>query len=216
MSLYEDSVRKITESFSKTKMKELNSIKAFDAPQLAEGGTNDTEGYQVFTPEFIVHDMCQAVGDDIFNPEKNVLEPTSGDGAFTTYILRERLKRIPSDVSFAEMSLKCLSTIYSIEMDKDLIFKQRNNIYTVLVNEAKERKLTLDDSYFEMAKCIILTNFMWAMFNSNNESGGLFFEVAYKMPEASKGNEKPLRMPVWKINKDSAMLDYEEVNPYES
>lgn len=68
MSLYEDSVRKITESFSKAKMKELSSIKAFDTPQLAEGGSNDTEGYQVFTPQFIVHDMCETVGKDI-NPD---------------------------------------------------------------------------------------------------------------------------------------------------
>ena len=114
--------------FSKTELKVYESIQCFDSIHLASMGHNDTEGYQIFTPEFIVKDMCAAIGDDIFDFSKNVLEPTSGDGAFTVYILLRRLEKALKGGNFELDSLRALSTIYSIEMDKELIEKQRNNI----------------------------------------------------------------------------------------
>ena len=84
-------LEQIKSSFKKEQLKVFNSIKPFDSLKLASMGHNDTEGYQIFTPDFIVRDMCAVVGNDIFDSSKNVLEPTSGDGAFTTYILQKRL-----------------------------------------------------------------------------------------------------------------------------
>ena len=88
-------------------------------------GSNDTEGYQIFTPKFIVEQMVSAIGDDVLDFTKTILEPTSGVGAFTTYILFKHMETIKSNYEIE--ILKALSTIYSIEMDKDLIEKQRNN-----------------------------------------------------------------------------------------
>jgi len=106
-------VENIKNKLSNTQIKTFDLIEAYDSLKLASLGSNDTEGYQVFTPEFIVKQMTEAVGPDILDFSKTVLEPTSGDGAFTTCILKKRLETISDN--FEIESLKALSTIYSIE-----------------------------------------------------------------------------------------------------
>lgn len=194
--------------FNKNQLKVFDSIVPFDSLHLASMGHNDTEGYQVFTPEFIVRDMCAAIGDDIFDFTKNVLEPTSGDGAFTVYILNKRLELIKDN--FELNSLKAISTIYSVEMDKELIEKQRNNILTAIKLFVEKNDIKVNDLYFEIVKCIITTNFIWGMFNSDNPIDvGLFgTEVVYKMPQAEKKDYKPIDFPVWDINDNN--IDYHE------
>lgn len=205
---YQTILDNIKNKFTKTQLKTFDSISAFDSLHLASLGHNDTEGYQVFTPSFIVENMCSVVGNDIFDFSKNVLEPTSGDGAFTTFILQKRLETIKDN--FEINSFKALSTIYSVEMDKELIEKQRNNILTLVRNFVKDNKIEVNDLYFEVLKCIITTNFIWAMFNSDNPIDvGLFgTEVIYKMPNAEKQDYKPLDFPVWDINETN--IDYHE------
>ena len=205
-------LEQIKSQFKKDQLKIFDSISSFESLQLASMGHNDVEGYQIFTPDFIVRDMCAAVGDDILDFNKTVLEPTSGDGAFTTYILRKRLETIKDN--FEIESLKALSTIYSIEMDKELIEKQRNNIFTLVKLFISEENIEVDNSYYDMLKCVITTNFMWAMFNSDNpiDMGLLGTEVAYKMPDAEKGKLKPLDMPVWKISENNIEVHEEGVD----
>ncbi len=201
----QESVALIKSKFNKTQLADFDAIKELDEIKLASMGSNDTEGYQIFTPEFIVKDMVKSIGEDaVFNIEKTVLEPTSGDGAFTVYILYKRLSKIFNEdkENFLVKSLKALSTIYSIEMDKELIIKQRNNIFTCVKQFISENNINADDSYIDIVKCIIVTNFIWAMFNTNAPDGLLLgFDIAYKMPEAEKGNLKPLDMPVWTFDK---------------
>ena len=196
-------VEKIKNQFNKKQIKVFESIKEYDTIHLASMGHNDTEGYQVFTPEFIVRDMCSSIGDDLLDFTKNVLEPTSGDGAFTVFIYKKRLETIKDN--FEIESLKALSTIYSIEMDKELIEKQRNNIFTLVKLFIKDNGIQVDESYFEILKCIITTNFIWAMFNSEYPiDAGLFgSEIAYEMPNAQKGVFKSLEMPVWNISENN-------------
>lgn len=213
----EESVALIKSKFNKTQLGDFDVIKELDEIKLASMGLNDTEGYQIFTPEFIVKDMVRCIGEDeVFDIEKTVLEPTSGDGAFTVYILYKRLSKIFAEdkENFVIKSLKALSTIYSIEMDKGLIVKQRNNIFTCAKQFIANNKINVEDSYFDLVKCIIVTNFMWAMFNVDNliNEFSLFSpEIAYKMPDAEKDNFKSLDMPVWSIN-DSIDVHYEGVD----
>ena len=205
---YQIVLDKIKSKFTKIQLKTFESISAFESLHLASMGHNDTEGYQIFTPEFIVKDMCLAIGDDVLDFSKNVLEPTSGDGAFTVYILQKRLESIKEN--FELNSFKALSTIYSVEMDKELIEKQRNNIFTLVKLFVENNSITVNDLYFDVLKCIITTNFIWAMFNSDNPIDiGLFgTEVIYKMPEAERQNFKPLDFPVWDISEND--IDYHE------
>ncbi len=212
MTEFTQYVEAIKAAYKKEELKTFDSIKPFESLQLAELGSNDVEGFQVFTPQFIVKQMSQAVGDAILDSQKTVLEPTSGDGAFTTYILRARLDRITEN--FEIESLKALSTIYSIEMDKQLIEKQRNNILTVIKLLVAEKGIEVSPSYYEMVRCIIAANFMWAMFNSDFGFGGGLagVDVAYKMPEAEKGKLKSLPIPVWSISESGIFLNYDEVS----
>ena len=205
-------VEQIKSQFKKEQLKAFDSIVAFDSLQLASMGHNDVEGYQIFTPDFIVKDMCKAVGDDILDFGKTVLEPTSGDGAFTTYILKKRLETINGN--FEIESLKALSTIYSIEMDKELIEKQRNNIFTLVKSFISKKNIEVDESYFEMLKYIISYNFIWGMFNSEFDNGGGLagIDVVYKMPDAEKKKYKPLDFPVWEISNDSINVHEEGVD----
>lgn len=209
---YSGIVAKLKANYTKTQLKCYDQIIEFDSLKLASMGHNDVEGYQIFTPDFIVRDMCAAVGDDILDFSKTVLEPTSGDGAFTTYILRKRLETIKEN--FEIESLKALATIYSIEMDKELIEKQRNNIFTLIKLFISEKNIKVDDSYFEMLKCIISYNFIWGMFNSEFDNGGGLagIDVVYKMPDAEKKKYKSLDFPVWDISNDSITVHEEGVD----
>ena len=201
-------VEDLKSKFTKTQLKTFDSIVAFDSLHLASMGHNDTEGYQIFTPDFIVRDMCAAIGGDVLDFNKTILEPTSGDGAFTTYILAKRLETIKDN--FEIESLKALSTIYSIEMDKELIEKQRNNIFTLVKLFIRDHNIVVNEAYFEIIKCIIVTNFIWGMFNSEFDNGGGLagIDVVYKMPDAEKEKYKSLDFPVWNIDKDN--IDYHE------
>jgi len=171
-----------------------------------EHGTSDEEGYQIFTPEFIVNGMIDAIGKkEVLDFSKTILEPTSGDGAFTCRILMMRLKEIKEN--FAVQSLKALSTIYSIEMDEELIIKQRNNIYTIMCDYAEKKKIT-DEKYFECLKDIIFSNFIWGTTNTGDL---LFFlgrpEIAFKMPYKENCGQV-VDIYSWKINDD---LTYEKI-----
>ncbi len=200
-------VEKIKSKYKKDELKIFNAIECFDKLHLSSLGSNDSEGYQVFTPQFIVKQMTELVENDILDFTKNVLEPTSGDGAFTTYIFQKRLETISSN--FEIESLKALSTIYSIEMDKELIIKQRSNIFTLISLYLKKQKIEVDKSYFDMVKCIIVSNFMWAMFNSDNSMEGMIKEVAYKMPNAEKKDYISLEFPVWEISENNITMHKE-------
>lgn len=199
--------------FNKNELKVYESIQCFESIHLASMGHNDTEGYQIFTPEFIVKDMCAAIGDDILDFTKNILEPTSGDGAFTVYIFLRRLEKALKGCNFELDSLRALSTIYSIEMDKELIEKQRNNILTAVTLFIKDYNIEVSDGYFDVFKCIIAKNFIWAMFNSDNPIDvGLFgTEVAYEMPKVGKDIFTPIDMPVWDISENTITVHDEGV-----
>ena len=102
---------------------DLDSIIYIDTyPDFSTGGSNDPDGFQIFTPEFIVNDMLNLIGNDnITDITKTVLEPASGDGAFTVRILESRLKKLIYDNEYLQKSLIALSTIFSIEIEMRVI-----------------------------------------------------------------------------------------------
>ena len=68
---------------------------------------------EVFTPYFMVESLVQKVGEDkVGDPEKQIIDPTCGDGQFLAYILYCRLKAgVPL--------LSALDTLYGIEKEND-------------------------------------------------------------------------------------------------
>lgn len=57
-------------------------------PHLLDEGIHNEDNFQIFTSQKIVADMIKMVGvKEMKNVHTTVLEPTSGDGAFTCAIL---------------------------------------------------------------------------------------------------------------------------------
>lgn len=172
--------------------KDLESIIYFDMyPDFSYGGTNDLDGFQIFTPEFIVKDMLKLIGEkNICDIHKTVLEPSSGDGAFTVRILDARLHHLKKDINYLQKSLIALSTIHSIEMDLELIKKQRNNIYSVLMKYAKSSNQEVSGDYLILAKKIILSNFIWGETNIDLPLKYKDDAIGWYMPTTVKGRSK--------------------------
>jgi hypothetical protein len=128
---------------------------------LKSKGSVDTEGYQIFTPDFVVKKMIDLIDSNVINSfEKTILEPTSGDGAFVVEILKKRFCSIENKSDFLLLSLKALSTIFSIELDTDLMNQQRNNIYTIVIDSINKRNIKINTTYEISLKRIILNNFI--------------------------------------------------------
>ena len=209
---YDRITNSLSEVIAKKTLAEIKNIEIFDHPQLAEYGNNDVEGYQIFTPDHIVQMMMKCIGiKNIVDFTKTILEPTSGDGAFTVRIFEKRLEKAQKGNCFEIDCLKAISTMYSIEMDRDLVRKQRSNILTTLIKYAEKNKIELSEDYLNLFKIFLTTNFIWAQFNSQNEITALFCDVAYTMPEAEKGKYRPIRLPVWIITDEDITLTYEDV-----
>ncbi len=179
-------------------------------PVLADIGSNDQEGYQIFTPEFIVKDMIKLIGEEnVANINSTVLEPTSGDGAFTVRILELRLKKILKDKNYLQKSLTALSTIFSIEMDEVLIKKQRNNIFSLLMLYANSRNIDITPEYVDLAKKIILTNFIWGETNIDRPLVFKGQPMGWYMPtisrnKSAKSDKNRIQFARWSINSDIA------------
>ena len=177
--------------FSIEEIDEIIDINGY--PELTNSGANDTEGFQIFTPEFVVSDMIKLIGKDyVSDIHKTILEPSSGDGAFTVRILELRLKKITQDNNYLHKSLIALSTIYSIEMDENLIKKQRNNIFSLLIYTAKKHRFEITDQYVSIAKTIILTNFMWGETNIDRPLKYKDDAVGWYMPTTQKNKTRKI------------------------
>lgn len=216
---YKLTSQELLSHFTKNELSVFNTIKCLNQLQLSSNGHNDTEGYQIFTPKFIVEEMCEVIGNDIFDFSKKVLEPTSGDGAFTVHIFLKRLEKAVITDNFELNSLKSLSTIYSIEMDGELIERQRNNIFTAANIFIKEHNIVVSDGYFDIIRCIITKNFLWAMFNESPDPQSMAplhgeVDIAFAMPGAEKNKKKNdyLLMPVWEMSENSINVHEEGVD----
>lgn len=177
-------------------------------PNLADIGSNDQEGYQIFTPDFIVKDMIKLIGNDnVANINATVLEPTSGDGAFTVRILELRLKKILKEKDYLYKSLISLSTIFSIEMDEELMIKQRNNIFTMLMLYVKSKKIEATADYILLAKKIILTNFIWGETSIDRPLMYKGQPMGWYMPtvvknKSTKNDKNRIQFARWTIDPD--------------
>ena len=73
---------------------------------------------EVFTPPEIVRQMCdilEAEEPDAFAPEKTYLEPTCGDGAFVTEVLRRKFARCRKRSDYTA----ALRSVYAMEIQAD-------------------------------------------------------------------------------------------------
>lgn len=79
---------------------------------------------EVFTPDFIIHDMLDLVKNETEMIESRFLEPACGDGNFLAPILERKLDVVKkryqsSQVEFERMALLAVSSIYGVELLHD-------------------------------------------------------------------------------------------------
>lgn len=71
---------------------------------------------EVFTPQFIVKDMCDCIPNEIWNNiDSTFLEPACGNGNFLVEILERKYKICNS----SKDGLKALSSVVGIDIQKD-------------------------------------------------------------------------------------------------
>lgn len=84
---------------------------------------------EVFTPAWVVRDMCDmlaenSAGEDVFRIESTFLEPACGTGNFLTEIFARKLTRCRT----VQDGLAALSSIYGIDILPDNVEESRANL----------------------------------------------------------------------------------------
>lgn len=211
-SSYEQVYATITSD--KCLVREIKNINPLNRVDLRDAGDNNNlDNVQIFTPQFIVNDMIDAIGkDQIVDVSKRILEPTSGDGAFTCRILQLRLETIDAELdretTFSRV-LSSIGTIYSIEMDEELVKRQRDNIYTIAVEFLKDKGIQLSESEDAVLRFVIVENCIWGETNIDTEPGLIDCEVAYRMSHRKKDSKQSVEFPVWGFTDSLVSLHYE-------
>ena len=78
---------------------------------------------EVFTPDWLVREMCDCLPDSCFDPDTTFLEPSCGQGAFVLEILQRKLDRCLStewkgEDGFVGRVTRVIDSIYGIELSK--------------------------------------------------------------------------------------------------
>lgn len=74
---------------------------------------------EVFTPTWVVCMMCDELPEEAWEPGTTFLEPTCGDGAFVTEILRRKFARCRKRGDYTE----ALRSVYAMEIQADNVEK---------------------------------------------------------------------------------------------
>lgn len=83
---------------------------------------------EVFTPAWLVSDMCDLCEPEISDPAKNVLEPACGNGNFLVEILRRKLEHCHDDPAI----LTAVRSLYGVDIQGDNIQECRQRLLELL------------------------------------------------------------------------------------
>ena len=137
---------------------------------------------EVFTPEFIVKQMCDLCEPEISHIDGKIFEPTCGNGNFLVEILRRKLAKIKfkNQKQFEFEIILALSNIYAVDIQKDNVLEARNrlrSIITKFVSSQKDEKARKSSIYFLkniefiLARTILVGNTL----SSNHKEKKLIF-----------------------------------------
>lgn len=121
---------------------------------------------EVFTPSWVVDKMLDLVPKETENIYATFLEPSAGEGAFLTAILKRKLQRVTQQFDkryWKTKSLFALSSIYGIELLEDNLYYARENLLQSFIKFHKEQgnKIGVQTNLYRSAKLIIEKNIVW-------------------------------------------------------
>lgn len=160
---------------------------------------------EVFTPTEIVDAMVTLPGlkDFITQVSTTVLEPSVGEGAFLTNILKRRLQllstQFPEDlVRFENYALLAISSLYGIELLEDNVKKCVMNLYLTFVDFYKDFAAKLNKSpkneVLESASTIIAINIVQGDFLKHKKSDGKPIVFSEWKPLGLRTNTKKIKI----------------------
>lgn len=91
---------------------------------------------EVFTPAWLVSDMCDLVAQECDRIESRFLEPACGDGNFLAEVLKRKLacvlRRYKKDpLGFERASLLAVASVYGVDLLPDNVQKCRERLFAV-------------------------------------------------------------------------------------
>lgn len=109
---------------------------------------------EVFTPPHIVSKMLDLIPQDkLQDPLSTWLEPTCGTGNFLIEILKRKLSYSKGDSR--TYALKCLSSIYGIDISPENVHESRDRLYRYLLLTVQSDDLT---AFLKQAEAILKAN----------------------------------------------------------
>ena len=95
---------------------------------------------EVFTPLWIVENMCNLLPAHVFSTETTFLEPSCGDGNFLREILRRRLAHyLEKNGNPYTNALEALHPLYGIELQRENVVQCRKLMQAQLEGEFSDR-----------------------------------------------------------------------------
>lgn len=85
---------------------------------------------EVFTPSWLVKDMCNLIPQSEWTIESRFLEPSCGNGNFLAEILDRKLKLCKDE----KQGLKALNSIYGIDIMEDNVKESRARLMTMFLD----------------------------------------------------------------------------------
>jgi hypothetical protein len=116
---------------------------------------------EVFTPDFLVEKMLDQFPLDAWEPDKNWLEPTCGNGQFILGVLRRKIAANLLTMKPFVSLMKALNTTFGIDIMKDNIFDcQKRILNEIVVPHWKVHKVYGENRKEQQLKvmCIVHNN----------------------------------------------------------
>ena len=110
------------------------SLKESPPEQIIKSRKRVQDHGEVFTPSWLVSDMCDLVAQECERIDSRFLEPACGDGNFLTEVLRRKLNTVQrlygrDALNFEVYSILAVTSLYGVDLLPDNVTRCRERLY---------------------------------------------------------------------------------------
>ncbi len=120
---------------------------------------------EVFTPSWLVKDMCDLVAQECDRAESRFFEPACGDGNFLAEILTRKLDRIKTKyrrdiASYEKESFIAVTSIYGVDLLPDNVAKCRERLLDIWIKKYPKLKSSLYPKHLSALRVVLSKNIL--------------------------------------------------------